>query len=270
MGEGTVLLRRRALGDVLLLGAIASQVEPPVTVITEERYHEVVRRLRGVDAVLPWGAEPPPGRVVDLHTNKRSVQRRVRAFLGVGPKRPLVALLYAETAGTRTAHLPWIELPPAPRQDVLAVFPGAASPLKQWGGFGVVARRWEGPVVVLGGPDDEEACQLVAREVPGAEVVVERGFERTLLVLARTSVALTNDSGPMHLAGACGVHVIAVFGPTHPHDGFFSYLGAFVHRPELTCRPCTLHRRRRCPLGDRRCLDIAPEAVWEKVRICAG
>jgi heptosyltransferase-2 len=69
-----------------------------------------------------------------------------------------------------------------------------------------------------------------------------------VLTLCRTLV--TNDSGAMHLAAACGIGVTAVFGPTD--DTATRPLGeahAVLTHP-VWCRPCML---RECPL-DHQCM----------------
>lgn len=277
-----VLLRRGALGDVVLLGAVTSRIGP-CTVVTDPRWVPIARRLRGVVAAVPW-PELPDGDVIDLQgslssrllapgaarIDKRSLRRRLRLLTSAIPPRPPVPALYAEACGVLPAAPPWIDLPARPR-DTLALIPGAAFPAKQWDPmrFARVGRSWEGPVVVLGGPGEEALVATVAAEVPGASTCVERGFDRTLDWLARCRVAVAGDTGGMHLAGAAGAAVVALFGPTHPSDGFFVYPGEVVQR-RLWCRPCTLHRRERCPLGHHRCLDLAAAEVVEAVRRCAG
>jgi heptosyltransferase-2 len=122
-------------------------------------------------------------------------------------------------------------------------------------------------VTALGGPGDDGLCELI-----GGEVLVERGFDRTLDLLARTRVIVANDSGLLHLGGACGARAVAIFGPTHPDDGFFAWPGQVVQR-DLWCRPCTLHGRDACPLGHHACMDIAVDSVLAAVRkewACAG
>jgi heptosyltransferase-2 len=69
-------------------------------------------------------------------------------------------------------------------------------------------------------------------------------------VLASCRTLVTNDSGAMHLAAACGVGVTAVFGPTD--DTATRPLGeahAVLTHP-VWCRPCML---RECPL-DHQCM----------------
>lgn len=283
MAERTILLRKGALGDVILLGAVTGAIDGPVTVVTDARYREVASRLVGVDEVLPWSAALPSGRVVDLQGGTRGLRRApfaervrkhsIRRRLGlwtrwVGP-RPSVPAIYGRAVGVVPRPLPWIA--GAEGGHGLALLPGASVDLKRWSpdGFAAVGRSWEGPVTVFGSPEEAELVAAVAQRVPGCSVVVERGFDRTIEAMGRCRVAVANDTGLMHLAGALGLPVVALFGPTHPDDGFFVYPGQVVQRAD-PCRPCTLHRPVRCHVGDRRCLDIGADAVIAAVRRCAG
>ena len=60
-----------------------------------------------------------------------------------------------------------------------------------------------------------------------------------MAVLSQCSMFLCNDSGPMHIATALNVPVVALFGPTEP--AWFGPLGPqdqIVIRPGFWCRPC--------------------------------
>jgi len=281
MAERTVLLRRSSLGDVVLLGSVTSAIQGHVTVVTAPAWLDVASRLRGVDAVLPWPTLPQ-GEVVDLQGSpssvrlaplaarirKRSLRRRLRIWLGVGG-RPSVPELYGEACGVEPVSPPWIDVD-GPR-DTLALVPGAAWPLKRApaGILQSLGRDWPGPVVVLGGPSETETVETLSRQIPGSVGLAERGFTRTIAALGRASVTVCGDTGLMHLAGACGSSVVALFGPTHPDDGFFVYEGSVVQR-QLACRPCALHRISRCRRGDHRCMDLSTATVAEAVARCAG
>lgn len=286
-----MLLRRGALGDVLLLGSVSASLPGRVTILTAPEWVEAARRLRGVDEVLPWPRDRsprqlarslPPGRLVDLHgslrsrilcawaggahrrLHKHSLRRRLRLRLpGLGLQpRPSVPSVYAEACGVRPAPLPWIEIPARPRRD-LVLIPSASWATKRWPvqSFAAVAGGWAGDVVVLGGPGEEPRCEAVAAGLPRATVLCERGFARTLDALSRARVAIAGDSGLMHLAGATGTPLIAIFGPTDPEDGFFVYPGRVVQRA-LPCRPCSLTGDAACPLDHHACMQqLNPEDV---------
>ena len=58
---------------------------------------------------------------------------------------------------------------------------------------------------------------------------------------------ITGDSGPMHLASAVGIPVVALFGPTTKEWGFYPCGdNDVVLEKELPCRPCSLHGKSRC------------------------
>lgn len=89
-------------------------------------------------------------------------------------------------------------------------------------------------------------------------------------LLAEAGALISGDSGPLHLAGAVGTPVLALFGPTTAEWGFFPAgpEDLVLERP-LPCRPCSLHGRGACGL-DGLCLkSIAPaEAAGLLTRLC--
>jgi len=286
MGEGTTLIRRRALGDVVLLGSIAGAVPGPVRVVTDARYVPLVRRMRGVDEAVPWGAARSRGQVIDLQRStrtlwrypsarkvrKHSVARRLRLW-GVGHGRPRVTALYAAACRTDPLPPPWFDVPKTPR-ETLALVPGASRPLKAADPDVLVeiGRLWEGPVAVLGGPGEDAIVRRVARRIPGAYPLVDEGFDATLVLLAGSRVVVGGDTGLVHLAVGCGAAVVVLAGPTHPDDGFLRGERYSVLGRDLACRPCALHRVHRCRLGHAACRDHRAQDVWQAVQgaACAG
>ena len=85
----------------------------------------------------------------------------------------------------------------------------------------------------------------------------------SLLKLCR--VLLTNDTGPMHVAAALGVPVVAIFGSTSPEltgPGLPGDARNFLIKSDAPCSPCFL---RECPI-DFRCMNgIGVERVVEAV-----
>jgi len=93
-------------------------------------------------------------------------------------------------------------------------------------------------------------------------------IERAAALLGACTLAVTHDSGLMHLAAAMGRSVVAIFGSTSPVLGFApSGEGHAVLCRELSCQPCTVHGRETCPRGHFRCMrEITPAMVMEQVR----
>jgi len=144
--------------------------------------------------------------------------------------------------------------------------PGAEfGPAKRWppAHYAAVARHALAggrPVWLLGSPKDAEVCAEIAAAAPGAVNLAGRTrLLDAIDLLSLASAVVCNDSGLMHVAGALGVRVIALFGSTSP--AFTPPLGdgATVLRLGLDCSPCF---QRECPLGHLRCLvDLAPDRV---------
>ena len=139
------------------------------------------------------------------------------------------------------------------KAKLIAIAPGTIWDTKQWRGegFAEAARHFlkNGYAVTLVGAERERAvCAAVATAAPGCvNLAGKTTVSELAALLARTTLVLTNDSGPMHLAVALGRPVIAVFGPTDPiWAGPYRRDGA-VLRVELPCSPCYLRQLSRCP-----------------------
>jgi ADP-heptose:LPS heptosyltransferase len=109
-------------------------------------------------------------------------------------------------------------------ETILGVHPGAGGPQKRWPAerFARVAEnlanRYACKVVVTGGPVDAEAVQDFMRNM-GREAVqapTNLTVGRLCALIQRFTILLCNDCGPMHIAAALRVPVIAVFGPSSP------------------------------------------------------
>ena len=149
----------------------------------------------------------------------------------------------------------------------VALAPGSIWGTKRWPGYTALATHIEGPVVVIGGPGDAALAERVAEAAPGRaySAAGELSLRATGALLERARVLVTNDSAPLHLAGAVGTPVVALFGPTVPSFGFGPRgpHDRIVQRDGLACRPCSRHGPQVCPLGHHRCMN---EILVEEVR----
>lgn len=97
------------------------------------------------------------------------------------------------------------------------------------------------------------------------EEKINLGGATTLPELAclyqRARMLVTTDSGPMHLAAAAGIPVIALFGPTDPARTGPYGAGHTVLRTPMACSPCFL---KKC--STKQCMkDISPSQVFAAI-----
>lgn len=219
-------------------GCFATDRLPPLPQGT----HRVDRNLALVRrAGIPAGpAAFPLPRDEDAFAAMSSFARSLRA--GRGP-----AVLLHPHASRKGAYKRW----PFPRWAELA---------------GRLRSATGVPPAVLWGPGEKEASEELAR-ASGA-VLAPPTTTGELCELFRAADCLVgSDSGPMHLAWAAGLPVVALFGPKDP-DVYGPYRpGSEVVCLRLDCWPC---RRTECP--DVRCMEgITVESVFRATeRVLAG
>ena len=169
----------------------------------------------------------------------------------------------------------WLRAQGLEGAPLAALAPGAAHLTKRWppAHWAALAARLAArgltPVIVGGAADRGIASQIGAglRSVAGAFSLQETGA-----LLARAAVAISGDTGVMHLATGVGTPVVALFGPTVRQFGFAPYrANALVLERSLDCRPCSAMGSSRCPMGHHRCLDdILPAEVDAAAERLAG
>ncbi len=158
-------------------------------------------------------------------------------------------------------------------QPILAVVPDARWPTKQWppaefaAALDVAAAAApEARIFLVGGSAGRPAAEAVLRHCRTARPVNLAGrtnLAEMVALLAESSIVLTNDTGPMHVAAWLGKPVAAVFGPTDPARTGPYGPGHRVFAGECPAAPC---RRRRFPRSPEECLrGIDPEVVGTAV-----
>jgi heptosyltransferase-2 len=163
-------------------------------------------------------------------------------------------------------------------RPLLVIAPGAAyGTAKRWlpGHFaalltGVTRDGAHGAIVGTAADADSARMVLAAMDAAERAAVSDLTGATTLQTLAGVmslaAACVSNDSGAMHLAGAVGTPLAAVFGPTRDRETapLTRHGGrAEVLVNQVWCRPCML---RECPI-DHRCMKgLRPERVLESVR----
>jgi lipopolysaccharide heptosyltransferase I len=128
--------------------------------------------------------------------------------------------------------------------------PGAAWPNKRWPAsrFGEVAGflkevRGIDPFV-LWGPSEQSLAEDVVRASGGAARVAPATTTADLVELSRAAALMVSgDTGPLHIAGAAGTPIVAIFGPTDPDRN-----GPWAAGDQVVSRygSCACHYLRQC------------------------
>lgn len=151
--------------------------------------------------------------------------------------------------------------------------PGASCSARRYPAerFAAVAQRLAEaglPVVVTGSAAESALVrEVVARASGGGSAggppspvvaLPPTGVPVFAAVLAGAAVAITNNSGGMHVADAVGTPVVALYSGTERlGDAAPRTVPAALLRQEVSCSPC---RQFRCPYA-LECLDVAPATV---------
>jgi lipopolysaccharide heptosyltransferase II len=138
--------------------------------------------------------------------------------------------------------------------------PGASyGSAKQWlpARFAAVgdrlAQQTGARVAILGSAAERPLGETIAALMRSTPRVLSGATSLTDLVgvLSRLGLLVTNDSGPMHLAAALDVPLVAIFGPTDWRVTAPRAPRQRLLRAEVDCAPCLL---RTCPI-DHRCMS---------------
>jgi len=134
---------------------------------------------------------------------------------------------------------------------LVGFFPGANAPARRWPAdrFAEVVAWAESRglrCVVLGSGAESIVVKEIVRDTSSAiDLSGKTDLVDLATVLACCDVLVTNDTGPMHLAGIVHTPTVSLWGPSDP--GEVRPTGSIDHPvegPSLPCRPCY---RNQCP-----------------------
>lgn len=178
-------------------------------------------------------------------------------------------VLHVSVDEDRTAARRLVSAGINPSDLIIGINPGSTyGSAKRWllERFAEVARRLAGrlqeaegaqiAIVILGAKGEESLGKDIAGKIDGRTVVLSGAttIRELMAVVKRCRLLITNDTGPMHIAAAFDVPVVAVFGPTDWRTTFPFGQERSVVREAVDCAPCLL---RECPI-DHRCMTRIP------------
>ncbi|HZE52981.1 MAG TPA: lipopolysaccharide heptosyltransferase II [Bradyrhizobium sp.] len=143
----------------------------------------------------------------------------------------------------------------------VALAPGSVGASKRWTYYPEAARLLAQlglDVWVVGGPGETAlAAEIVAAGGPRVRDLTGTDLRNGILAVAAAKVAISNDSGLMHIAAALGTPTMGIFGPTSPyHWAPLNGLAATAQTKTLvSCQPC---HRPVCTMNEHRCMRDIP------------
>ena len=157
-------------------------------------------------------------------------------------------------------------------QSAVALAPGSVGPSKRWTYYADAARQLAErglDVWVVGGPAEKAmASEIASVGGPRVRDLTGNDLRNGILAMAAAGIAISNNSGLMHIAAATGTPTIGIFGPTSPYhwaplNGLAATIQTSTPPPCQPChRPvCTMNNH--CCMRDIPASDVA--AIVERV-----
>ncbi|MGV8073080.1 MAG: lipopolysaccharide heptosyltransferase II [Syntrophobacteraceae bacterium] len=154
----------------------------------------------------------------------------------------------------------------------VAINPGAAyGSAKRWfpERFAEVAdavsKDLDARIVLIGGSGETEigaAIESAMRDKP-LNLIGKTSVRLLMAVISQSFLMITNDSGPMHVAAAFDIPIVALFGPTDHTTTSPRSRCVEIVRKDVECAPCL---KRFCPT-DHRCMKgISVKDVVDAVK----
>jgi heptosyltransferase-2 len=151
----------------------------------------------------------------------------------------------------------------------VALAPGSVGSSKRWSYYPQAAKLLAErglEVWVIGGPGEKAiAAEIVAAGGARVRDLTGTDLRNGVLAMAAAQLAVSNDSGLMHVAAALGTPTMGIFGPTSPyHWAPINGLAATIQtKTTVPCQPC---HRPVCTMNDHACMrDIPASDVAEEV-----
>ena len=128
---------------------------------------------------------------------------------------------------------------------LIAINPGAFKQSKRWPEpryaelSDILIREFGAKVIIFYGPGEDEIVERVLSLMKEKTIIARTGIKELAALSRRCKLFVSNDTGPMHVAAASGVPVIALFGPADPKRSRPWGKNHVVIRKDLPCSPCS-------------------------------
>ena len=158
------------------------------------------------------------------------------------------------------------------QRPIVALAPGAVGEGKAWPPehYAALAKALaaEGVSIwVLGGPGETAIARAIVAEAgPRVRDLTGNDLRNAVIALAAADLAVTNDSGLMHVSAALGTRTVAIFGPTSPwHWKPLNPVSAILEPPGDEAARERARREGNTAVSHRRTADVPVETVLQAV-----
>ncbi len=146
------------------------------------------------------------------------------------------------------------------------IVPGARWKTKRWppASFGSLASMLDIKTVIVGSSGDTGIAKGI-EFCSGGKALSMAGntsIKELISIIRNARYVVSNDSGPMHIAAAFGIPVVAIFGPTNPVRTGPYGKNHIIVKSDIQCAPCY---KKNCKTIQ--CMDeISVEKVYTAVK----
>jgi heptosyltransferase II len=259
-------LRAQGYGTVLIMPRTWKSAIAPALAGIPERVGFVGEARFGLLNRWRWGERALP----------RMIDRKASLALPAGAERPPEwPAPQLRVSGEEVTR--WRQAQGLGTGSAVALAPGAVGSSKRWTSYAEAARMLAERGIdlwVVGGPNEQAmAAEIVATGGSRVRDLTGHDLRNGILAMAAATIAISNDSGLLHVAAALGTPTMGIFGPTSPyHWAPLNGLAATIRaKTSIPCRPC---HRPVCTMNDHRCMSDIPAAevvaIAEQVLAEAG
>lgn len=150
----------------------------------------------------------------------------------------------------------------------IGINPGAYyGEAKRWktSGYGILAsllkKKLDANIIIFGSKDETPIAMEIQKFVGDSAIVLtgKTTLRELMAYISILDLFITNDSGPMHIANAFRVPIVAIFGPTSPEATSPFHQPYIIIKKDVSCAPC---KYRTCPIGHICMTEISVEEVF--------
>jgi ADP-heptose:LPS heptosyltransferase len=181
------------------------------------------RPTRSLDFLSNFRPQPP---IEDTSPNKHAVDRYLDVLKPLGVKdAPRTPKLRTRVEDDKAVERLLAKEKADSGVPLVGIFPGAGHPSRRWPleNFSELAdklvRNDEVRIVLFAGPEERELVQEMRGAFPKNAIIFDRlSIAQLASALARLSVFISNDTGPMHIAAAVGTAVVILLDQRAPRS----------------------------------------------------